>query len=288
MSSPVVKGTPPASPVKGQAGPNGGNGQNGKQAQEALLSLLQQWRGEDFSLDAPVREHLPGKHDQLTHGHGGSTAIERVKTTKDLESAMKETFPNCTFTLDGLELEMARAICRQFYHLGVHYPETARTLNSVRTVQDKSYTAFASSGKFGPKTELLLNKRYLGTAAALQKALDEKRKQDPQWMASWSLEGVVAHEFGHLVYFHMMYDKTGTYQNRPVKETLKDWVTANKEAGDAVSGYARYGGRTEAWAEGFSQVQTLPQDDWSPYAANMHNFLTRMFPDGHPGWRTTK
>lgn len=128
--------------------------------------------------------------------------IDAAPDTKTLNETMQARHPHMTFTLEGLDLEAAKAAVREFDRLGAQWPEVLREHRTFGNAQpskpfkDDRWYAFASFGK-----GIGLNPQRFNDMDRLRRSLEADTASGWSPKKCDTIESVIAHEFGHNVKF---------------------------------------------------------------------------------------
>lgn len=94
---------------------------------------------------------------------------------------------------------------------------------------------------------------------------DAPRTEASTWSPAGTdgIRGVVAHEFGHLVEYHLR-------DSHRTRAALAEYDTAHQHQGEFLSGYAiQANNHWERFADAFAQITLAPRAVWSPYTAGL-------------------
>lgn len=230
------------------------------------------------TLTAALVAHLPGKHDQSTHGHGGSSvrgALAGASTTQELNvAAMAEmkriTGRDIPVDMAGQDLQLAKenlegiaqglerfpdASLVGVYSYGPGAAKTNMGGEIARLHSDASAVTQAhgvmEDGKVVVKSNVYFNNRYSKDPAGYRAAKLETH--DTGYLVTGTPTGTALHEFGHVV-VNQTSSKRAAY-DAAVDLADKAGATPRTFITRHVSGYASED-MGEFAAEAFADVMT--------------------------------
>jgi hypothetical protein len=278
----------------------------------------------------------PGVLNYDEHGnpliHGPALPPKPKKITpsmklKQLEDEMSQKYPKTKFDFKSMHPDIAQRSANKISELLDQYPGLQDTIKYFGNGVVKGKLPIVHRGK---KTLEAFNKKdYMGIAAHAQdnkgKAVvsillnsdytkdtttfDKRQKQmyDSGFLATKTLEGVIAHETGHALNYHLL-DNGSNKSFLPfigdqnddgsVSRTTNYWMNLHTGKGKTVSGYADYFNKTkppmqanallEQFAEGFAALHTPEGNKNHPYMKSMKTLLDMSFGTGGPMNKNTK
>jgi hypothetical protein len=218
--------------------------------------------------DPALVAHMPGKHDQASHGKGGRgvrQSLQDAKTTEEVSAAIAaeaSTITGRTIRVDmtGSDVQIAREHGEGILQGFERFPETP--ISTVHTYGPGSARpdltdpfAFAVT-QFGTQDAIAFNVGYARNPGRYQQ--DLTGSADDGWLSVPSPTGVALHEFGHSVSWHS--GAATTPASRIVRPAAQvAGVKPSVLVRDQISGYAATD-KLELSAEAFADVMTRGED----------------------------
>ncbi len=231
---------------------------------------------------ARIVEHLAGQHDQKTHASGyGATLADQLN----------QKYPHCKFDFTGVGPGIAKKVSKQIDTLFQDYPDVAKSVGYIGTGENVPNAPVWKEGKTAiarrnyssdGQSAIFLNRDVFGDVEHAEDLLDRARRLG--WLAGdFTLQSIVSHEFGHCVDYYL---EKATHESPlgfmgpggegTVEAMVDEFKMENESHGEQISGYAKHGGTTEAWAESFASL--YHGNKQSPYAKAQKALLDKVFP----------
>lgn len=212
-----------------------------------------------------------------TTGHAGiKVELKNATTVTAIQKtlAKNKNLKNTKFHLTGASVAGAKKIANKMSELSDSFPMTMSKLPTVSMNNTKStYAMVYSTSSTGDTASpynrfnfsMVFSKKHYGKKGGGDNAI--KRDYKTKWCATDTMEGVVAHEFGHMVHFTMKLSNVNRFiqTNRP-----------SKNPGDSqfLSSYATKNSK-ETFAEAFGQMAAMPKTKWTAYTKEIAGRMKR-------------
>jgi hypothetical protein len=160
-------------------------------------------------LDQMRLKHLPGLHDQSTHGHGVRDALMAARHVGDLAQAAKKeakriTGRDISFRFTGTGLAVAQEHAEGILTGLERFPRAP--LSAVTTFGPGGAESVTDSPKWTGSYALHVagkvwfNTGHSGDERSYRESL--RRADDVRWLTNSKPTGVALHEFGHVLDFY--------------------------------------------------------------------------------------
>ncbi len=219
-------------------------------------------------------KHLPGQHDQSTHGHGGGGKDEEesqggagrtgrtaythhdYKNVKEAQTALSAAFPRVKFDFEGMNVKAVNGISKGMADVQEQLPMIfGNTVKGVVSSDSLPYDMrqvmtergnLAESGYFGT---IVFNSKFTNIPDMEDKfRYSEMSGFHPAGTCTW--EGTMVHELGHQFWDWATIDSHDALVSGEARHWRRD-----HDGDKTVSGYGKKN-QDELWAETFRAALT--------------------------------
>lgn len=205
--------------------------------QEALARATglttKEWNEEDHPRDEHGRFESAGGG-----GGGGGDRGDSIARANAAVARMHEALPRTNINMGTVGPVFAETLASHVEKLAEEHPSIASRLTGLSTTFEMPPGVFAQSRSMLGRGEVRFNGDYVWDDDRIGMALAQSYATG--WLATGSMDGLIEHEFGHLV------------AESPVGE---ESLAAGFDA-DHISDYAVQGGEDEGFAEAYSALMT--------------------------------
>lgn len=192
----------------------------------------------------------------------------------DAEYFLSGLFPHLEVNLAPLDPELAVRVYQQYLQLAHLYPEVVLAMNTLRIDGTLNSYEIASARQSATEVGIKVNRLWTRQELVLQH-LAETRQRDPHRAPMVSPEGVIVHEFGHLLdsYLRDRLGHTVLFPEGQPPCTLLRWLEREHLELLALPqvplGTNALRNPRESFADGFAWMLLVEPERWPDYVQRL-------------------